>query len=76
MMLGEIRREHRIGDLEGLAECRGQLMAISQNTALFEILGNQYGGDGKSTFALPTLTPTDSGPPFYIALVGVFPQWD
>src|SRR5713101_8085443 len=39
----------------GWAFCDGQLMAISQNTALFSLLGTTYGGDGKSTFALPNL---------------------
>lgn len=39
----------------GWALCRGQLMAISQNTALFSLLGTYYGGDGKTTFALPDL---------------------
>jgi len=39
----------------GWALCDGQLMAISQNTALFSLLGTTYGGDGKSTFALPNL---------------------
>ncbi len=39
----------------GWATCNGQLMAISQNTALFSLLGTYYGGDGKSTFALPDL---------------------
>ncbi len=39
----------------GWAMCDGQLMAISQNTALFSLLGTFYGGDGKSTFALPNL---------------------
>jgi microcystin-dependent protein len=39
----------------GWAFCDGQLMAISQNTALFSLLGTNYGGDGKSTFALPNL---------------------
>ena len=39
----------------GHAFCDGQLMAISQNTALFSLLGTTYGGDGKSTFALPDL---------------------
>jgi microcystin-dependent protein len=39
----------------GWALCNGQLMAISQNTALFSLLGTIYGGDGKSTFALPDL---------------------
>lgn len=37
----------------GWAQCDGQLMPISQNTALFSLLGTFYGGDGKSTFALP-----------------------
>jgi microcystin-dependent protein len=39
----------------GWAFCDGQLLPISQNTALFSLLGTYYGGDGKSTFALPDL---------------------
>ncbi|HKY42134.1 MAG TPA: tail fiber protein [Pyrinomonadaceae bacterium] len=39
----------------GWAWCNGQLLPISQNTALFSLLGTVYGGDGKSTFALPNL---------------------
>ncbi len=39
----------------GWAFCNGQLMAISQNTALFSLVGTFYGGDGKTTFALPNL---------------------
>jgi microcystin-dependent protein len=39
----------------GWAFCDGQLMPISQNTALFSLLGTTYGGDGKTTFALPNL---------------------
>jgi microcystin-dependent protein len=39
----------------GWALCDGQLMPISQNTALFSLLGTTYGGDGKSNFALPNL---------------------
>lgn len=39
----------------GWAECNGQLLAISTNTALFSLLGTTYGGDGKTTFALPDL---------------------
>jgi len=38
---------------KGWAFCDGQLMPISQNTALFSLVGTFYGGDGKSTFALP-----------------------
>jgi microcystin-dependent protein len=39
----------------GWAMCNGQLLPISQNTALFSLLGTTYGGDGQSTFALPNL---------------------
>jgi microcystin-dependent protein len=39
----------------GWAFANGQLMPISQNTALFALLGTYYGGDGKSTFALPNM---------------------
>ncbi len=39
----------------GWAFCNGQLLPISQNTALFSLLGINYGGDGRSTFGLPNL---------------------
>ena len=39
----------------GWAQCNGQLLPLSQNTALFSLVGTFYGGDGKSTFALPNL---------------------
>src|SRR5271156_2604453 len=39
----------------GWALCNGQLLSISQNTALFSLLGTTYGGDGITTFALPDL---------------------
>jgi microcystin-dependent protein len=39
----------------GWAWCNGQLLPISQNTALFSLLGTTYGGNGKSNFALPDL---------------------
>jgi len=39
----------------GWAFCNGQLLPISQNTALFSLLGTMYGGDGKTTFGLPNL---------------------
>lgn len=39
----------------GWATCSGQLLAISQNTALFALLGTYYGGDGRTTFGLPDL---------------------
>src|SRR6478735_11563528 len=40
---------------KGWAFCDGQLLPLSQNTALFSLLGTTYGGDGKSNFALPDL---------------------
>jgi microcystin-dependent protein len=40
---------------KGWAWCNGQILPISQNTALFSLLGTTYGGDGKSTFALPDM---------------------
>lgn len=39
----------------GWAFCNGQVLPIAQNTALFSVLGTTYGGDGKTTFALPNL---------------------
>ncbi len=48
----------------GWATCDGQILPISQNTALFSLLGTTYGGDGRSTFALPNLqgsTPIGQG---------------
>jgi len=44
----------------GWAFCNGQILPISQNTALFSLLGTTYGGNGQSTFALPNLQ--DSAP--------------
>ena len=39
----------------GFALCNGQLLSITQNSALFSLLGTNYGGDGRTTFALPNL---------------------
>jgi microcystin-dependent protein len=40
---------------QGWATCDGQLLPIAQNTALFSLIGTTYGGDGRTTFALPDL---------------------
>jgi microcystin-dependent protein len=61
----------------GWARCDGLTLPINQNTALFSLIGNQYGGDGKTTFQLPTLTGPngDQRPPsYYIARQGIFPN--
>ena len=62
--LAEIRIFPWVFAPRGWAECSGQLLSISQNTALFSLLGTYYGGDGRSTFALPDLrgrVPLSSG---------------
>src|SRR5947209_19120319 len=48
---------------KGWAQCNGQLLPVNQNQALFALLGTMYGGDGRTTFALPNLhrrVPIDS----------------
>ena len=54
-MIGEIRMFAGNFAPKGWALCDGQLLAISQNTALFSILGTTFGGDGRTVFALPDL---------------------
>ncbi len=62
------------------AQCNGQLLPINQNQALFSLLGTNYGGNGQTTFALPTAKPTFTATGVTmtqcIALVGVFPSRD
>jgi len=53
--LGEIRLFAGIFAPVGWAACDGQVLPISQNEALYTLLGTRYGGDGVSTFALPDL---------------------
>jgi microcystin-dependent protein len=53
--LGEIRMMGFNFPPRGWALCNGQLLSIAQNTALFSLLGTQYGGNGQTTFALPDL---------------------
>lgn len=53
--IGEVRIFSGNFAPRGWALCNGQLLPISQNTALFSILGTTYGGDGRTTFALPDL---------------------
>lgn len=54
-MLGEVRLFAGNFAPRGWALCQGQLLPISKNTALFSLLGTMYGGDGRTTFALPDL---------------------
>jgi microcystin-dependent protein len=80
--IGEIRLFAGTYVPQNWLECQGQLLPISQNIALFSLLGSLYGGDGKSSFGLPRLEgpKTDSGAAlkYIICLRGYFPQrnWD
>lgn len=54
-MLGEIRMFAFNGNMKHWMPCAGQILPIQQYTALFSLLGTQFGGDGHNTFALPDL---------------------
>lgn len=53
--IGEIRLLPYSFAPENWLECKGQMLTVSDNTALFAVLGNRYGGDGYTTFAIPDL---------------------
>ena len=53
--IGEIRVFAGTYAPTGWAFCNGQLLQVYENQALFSVIGNQYGGDGETTFALPDL---------------------
>ena len=65
---------------QGWMFCQGQILPISQYTALFALIGTTYGGDGTTNFKLPNLTgPTDASGAtlnWMIAIVGIFPPRD
>jgi microcystin-dependent protein len=71
--IGEIRMFGGNFAPQGWAMCNGALMPISENDALFTLIGTTYGGDGQSTFALPNLqsrVPMHVGPGFALAQMG------
>ena len=71
--LGEIRMFGGNFAPVGWAFCNGQLMPISQNDALFSLIGTTYGGDGQTTFGLPNLQsriPIHQGSGFTIGQMG------
>jgi microcystin-dependent protein len=57
------------------ATCDGQILIVNDYPALFSLLGNQYGGDGRTNFALPNLQGAEPLPnmKYYIALTGTYP---
>jgi len=71
--IGEIRMFAGNFAPSGWALCDGAVMSISQNDALFQLIGTTYGGDGQTTFALPNLqgrVPVHQGPGFTLAQMG------
>ena len=55
--------------------CDGQMLDVSQNPALFSILGNMYGGDGMHTFKLPDTRNADGdGMRHIICITGIYPS--
>jgi len=71
--MGEIRIFSFDFAPRGWAACNGQLLKIVQNSALYALLGTIYGGDGRTTFALPDLqarVPLDVGAGFAVASKG------
>jgi len=54
-MLGEVKLFAGTFTPRGWASCEGQLLQVSEYSALFSIIGTTYGGDGRTTFALPDL---------------------
>jgi microcystin-dependent protein len=55
--------------------CNGAILQIMQNQALYSLLETKFGGDGRTTFALPNLTGTSPVPgmEYYIAMNGIYP---
>lgn len=71
--VGEIRMFAGNFEPVGWAFCNGQVLPIDQNTALFQLIGTTYGGDGQTTFALPDLRgriPLHQGNGFVLAETG------
>ena len=59
----------------GWLPARGQILAINQNQSLYSLFGTNYGGDGRTTFALPKLPVSEAGAPIYcVAVKGIFPS--
>lgn len=61
---------------KGWMACMGQLLPINQNQALFALLGTNFGGDGRTNFALPDLQKKvpATGVQYCIAITGIFPS--
>jgi microcystin-dependent protein len=79
--------EYYLGDIQlfayrfvpqGWLLCNGTVLQILQNQALFSLIGNKFGGNGSSTFALPNMTNDSpvAGMNYYICISGIYPMRD
>jgi microcystin-dependent protein len=65
------------GSVANGVPANGQVLSISENTALFSLLGTMYGGDGKTTFALPDLrSVAPDNLTYSICVEGIYPRRD
>ncbi len=62
----------------GWLPCEGQILPIGNYQALFSLLGTKFGGDGRSSFALPDLKDKSPAPSmkYYMAIEGLYPTRD
>ncbi len=60
----------------GWMACEGQILQIQQNSALYSLLGTQFGGNGTTNFALPDLRNANANPlcKYYICTMGIYPS--
>jgi microcystin-dependent protein len=85
-ILGQIVQVPWHWSMRGWMQCRGQLLPIQQYAALYSLLGNNFGGDGRTTFAVPDLRPRDENKQpreweynelvSHIAIEGMYPSRD
>ena len=74
--LGEVTLFAGNFTIRGWEACDGKLLSISQYTALYSIIGINYGGDGRSTVGLPNMTAPLSNMRYLIAMDGRYPSRD
>ena len=62
----------------GMMLCNGQLLQVQQNSALFSLISNTYGGNGQTTFAVPNMQGQEPQPGmnYYIVTSGMYPVRD
>ena len=58
---------------KGWKFCDGSMLSIAQNSALFSLLGNRFGGDGRTNFALPNLVHPNQDLKYVICIIGMYP---